>query len=418
MLARIATAIKRQWLWRLLLSRSVVHKYWKPYRINTAYSLALIVLAIPPALVMFPLLLVRALFVGKLLLYELRIQGEFALLVDHFERIRKSRPMSVSRFVVVIRSTFRHKGLAHLYRSQVGCTVLWSTGLSAWTSQMLLLQPRFVLERKILFSKNYFELDIADEPLTPSRRLIRLREKTLSELGLNQKKYVTMAVFTSTAEEQKEQDYDRKHKPRETVGVNLAEPIDYLRSRDVDVILLGFLDTGKSEIPRKVPRLEEFAAVGGHLEVALASGCEYFWTDGNGAQWLRAPFARKVLITNTDENWVHRKYNFSNGFLDKFKTLPWRYQTPSGHLLTWREALEMSPCQPLISTGELIAIRNSPQDIIAAHEEMLAWIHGEPLDNRRQELYLRLESVYVDFPDRYVAPIALSFLSRYPYLLD
>lgn len=125
-----------------------------------------------------------------------------------------------------------------------------------------------------------------------------------------------------------------------------------------------------------------------------------------------------MLITNTDENWVRRKYNFPKEYLDRFRILPWRYQTPSGHLLTLREALERSPCQPLISTGELVAIRNSSSDVVTAHKEMLSWIDGVPLDDQEEELYQRLRSIYTNFPDRYVPPIAVSFLSRYPYLLD
>lgn len=284
MIAQISRTMKREFLWKLLLSRSVVHKYWKPNRLNTLSSVFLIVSAFPVAILVCPLLWLRKLIGRKICVYEFRIQGEFALLIDHFERIRSSRTQDWSSVVVVIRSTFRHKGLAHLYHSQLGCRVMWSVSVSAWLAQVLFLQPTIVLERRILFSKNYFSLDMAVDPISPSNRLLRLREQTLAEIGCSQSKYVTMAVFTSTEDEREEPDYAAKHKPRETAGADLAEPVDFLRAKGIDVIMLGFLDAGKAHVPRQMPRLKEFAAVGGPVEVALASGCKYFWTDGGNGR--------------------------------------------------------------------------------------------------------------------------------------
>ena len=246
MFLNLLSSLKREFLWKLLLSRSVVHTYWSPHRGNTALSMALLLGSVPFAVVVFPLLLVRVLVGGRIDLYELRIQSQFAWLVDNFERIRGSRSGSTAGVVVVVRSTFRHRGLAHLYRSQLRCVVLWSTGFSAWCAQILLLQPKFVIKRTILHSRNYFSLDMAVEPLSPSRRLVRLRERTLAELGCNQSRYVTMAVFTSTSEELADPEYASKTRPRETIGADLAESVDFLRANGIDVIMLGFPDSGKA----------------------------------------------------------------------------------------------------------------------------------------------------------------------------
>jgi len=70
--------VRRQQLWTVLLSKSVVLNYERPYRKNTLYSVALMFLAAPFAAVVFPLLLIRVLVGKKTELYECRIRGEFA----------------------------------------------------------------------------------------------------------------------------------------------------------------------------------------------------------------------------------------------------------------------------------------------------------------------------------------------------
>lgn len=420
MLQRLATSMRRQWLWRILLNRSAVHKYWSPYRKNTLYSVALMLLAAPLAVVVFPLLLVRSAVGRKVDLYELRIQNQFAWLVDHFERIRGSRGGDTAGVVVVVRSTFRHRGLAHLYRSQLRCLVLWSTGFSSLWAQVLLLQPGFLINRIVIHSRNYFALNMAVEPLAPTRRLLRLREHTLAELGCSKSRYVTMAVFTSTKEEQADPEYASKTLSQETIGAEFAESVDFLRATGVDVIMLGFPDSGKAHVPREIPRLSQFGEVGGLHEVALASGCLYLWADFVGAMWLREPFKRLSLNTNVDHRFAGKKtFNFPEAVLETWVSTLLRYQTPGGNLLTLREIMTIEPGFEAVARGELRVIRNSPEDLIDAHREMLSRVDGTwVVDDRIGALQDRLKSIFAEFPELHVLPISPSFLARYPYLLD
>lgn len=396
-----------------------MHDYLNPHRANTLYSVALIFASTPLAVIIFPILLVRVLMGRRVDLYELRIQGEFAWLVEHLERIRGSRSGNVAP-VVVIRATFRHRGLAHLYRSHFRCLLFWTTGWSSLLAQSLLLQPKFVTNRIILHSRNYFSLDMAVDPISPTTRLLRLRDKTLGELGCRKSRYVTMAVFTSTREEQADNDYESKTFYRETTGLDLAESVDFLAANSVDVIMLGFPDTGKAHVPREIPRLSTFGEVGGFHEVALASGCLYFWADCVGAQWLRKPFKRWLLLTNLDKGLAgDKKYNLPQQDLDLWVSTLLRYVTPGGHILTLREMLSCEPGFGAVARGELSVIRNSPTDYVEAHREMLSRVNGTwVVDDQFGALQDRLKKIYSDFPNLHEVPISSSFLARHPYLLD
>jgi len=375
--------------------------------------------AAPFVVLLFPFLIFWFLMAGRIDLYELRIQKEFAWLVECTERIRCSNSERSSLTVLLIRSAFRHSGLAHLYRSQVRWIVLWATGPSVFFAQILLLYPSEFVNRIVLSGENYFSLDMAVKPLSPSRRLLRLRERTLAELGCSQSRYVTMAVFTSTKEEQADPEYASRTLPRETIGADLAESVDFLRANGVDVIMLGFPDSGKAHVPREMPRLSDFAQVGGLHEVALASGCLYFWAESVGAFWLREPFKRWGLITNGDERLTRVDMNYPKQVLDKWIYTLIRYRTPSGNFLTMRESMSHGSCFESVARGELIAIRNSPVDLVEAHREMLLRANGSfVVNDRLKTLQEQLSGVYADFPQYAKLPIAGSFLNRYPYLLD
>jgi len=272
----------------------------------------------------------------------------------------------------------------------------------------------------ILDSRNYFTFEMAVEPLAPTRRLLRLRERTLTELGCSQSRYVTMAVFTSTKEEQADPEYASKTFSQETIGAELADSVDFLRATGVDVIMLGFPDSGKAHVPREIPRLSQFGEVGGLHEVALASGCLYFWSDYVGTQWLRKPFERWVLLTNVDKSIAgYKNYNLPQQELNLWISTLVRYITPGGHLLSLREILSLEKGYGAEARGELRVIRNSPEDLIAAHREMLSRADGTwVVDDRIGSLQDRLKSIFAEFPELHVLPISPSFLARYPYLLD
>lgn len=406
-------------LWKLLSSRSAAHRFWSPTRKNTLGSIALILTAIPFVSLAFPIAALLFILGKHVRVYELRVDGEFAWLVDHLERVRERAPTKRVLAVVVVRSSIRHKGLAHLYRFGSGCFILWSTGMSVLLAQILFLLPQRIIRKERIYNNNYFLFDMSTIPMAPTRKLARIRSKTLKDLGSGHSPYVAMAVFTSTIAEKADSHYSVKYEQRETIGSELVEPISFLRSLEIDVMMLGFPDSDKAFIPYDLPRLSEFGCLGGLHEVALASGCLYFWSDAVGAHWLREPFKKRVLITNHDEIFVPKRFNFPPEVLEKYRILPLRFQSPSGNLLTFREALKRTPCFSEVASGELLAIRNSPTDIIHAHQEMLALVSGElTYEDEIGELYERLEQLYSDFPDLNIPPVAKSFLLNHSYLLD
>ena len=215
-----------------------------------------------------------------------------------------------------------------------------------------------IIRNTILSGENYFSLDVAVEPLSQSRRLLRVRERMLAELGYGQSRYVTMAVFTSTAEEQADPEYASRTLPQETIGVDLAEPVDFLRSSGVDVSMLGFPDSGKAHVPREMPRLFNFAKVGGLHEAALASGCLYFWADCVGAQWLREPFKRSVLVTNLEDA-IPKSHNIPHEVSAKYLLTIRRYRTLGGNLWTLREIFSYKSCFEDVAPGESEVRRSS-----------------------------------------------------------
>jgi len=408
-----------RYLWKLLASRSAAHRFWSPTRKNTLGSIALILTAIPFVALAFPIAALLFILGKRVQVYELRVDGEFAWLVDHLERVRERASRNRFPVVVLVRSSFRHKGLAHLYRFGSGCFILWSRGTSVLLAQILLLLPKRIIRREHIYNNNYFLLNMSTIPMVPTRKLVRVRNRTLENLGCSQSRYVTMAIFTSTDAEKNDCHYSIKYQPRETIGSELVEPVLFLRNLEIDVIMLGFPDSGKAHIPIRVPRLSEFGNLGGLHEVALASGCLYFWSDFVGAQWLREPFKKRVLITNHDEIFVPKRFNFPPEVLENYRIVPLRFQSPAGNLLTFREALNRSPCFSQFGTGKLFAIRNSPTDIICAHQEMLTLVNGEFIESDEiGELYERLERLYSDFPDFHLPPVAASFLFNHSYLLD
>lgn len=409
----------RQLIWALLLKRSPVHQIWAPNRRNTALSLFLIILMLPLSFLILPILALRVLLVGKITIYELKPYGEFAFLVYMFERIRGNELASHQRGIILIRAPFRHKGLTHLYRSHLHCPVYWSSGANVLLAQVMLLQPSLFVDRIALTTDDFVRYGMVDEPVTPSVKLTRLRNKTLAKQDVDPSRYVALAVYTSTLEEKHDPGYSWKSVVRETVGTQLARGVDFLKSSGVDLVMLGFPDTGEAHVPRKFPRLADFGRIGGLHEVALASGCLYFWADDVGAQWLREPFKKPVLLTNAAEVFGPKRY-FSEDTVRRFMSVPIRFQSAEGHLLTIREQLSMSSRRfEAFAKGEIRIIRNSPDDIVEAHKEMLSRVDGTwVVEDQVQEMYERLEKIYSEFPQYPNRLLPTGYLLRYSYLLD
>jgi putative glycosyltransferase (TIGR04372 family) len=184
-----------------------------------------------------------------------------------------------------------------------------------------------------------------------------------------------------------------KSRVLESNGEVLALGVDYLRSRGLDVIMLGSPDVGPSHVPRILPRLSEFGSLGGPHEVALASGCEYFWTDNVGAWWLAFPFNRPVLCTNDA-----RPLGVSQAV-----TCYVQYRTLDGELLTWRQLLyrQIVEGRSLLgdaSRGELVMVKNSPEEIVAVHQEMIERVAGTYReDAQTRQLRAKFGAVYEEF---------------------
>jgi hypothetical protein len=136
--------------------------------------------------------------------------------------------------------------------------------------------------------------------------------------------------------------------------------------------------------------------------------------------WLREPFKRLALITNVDHRFSGKKtFNFPEAVLETWVSTLLRYQTPGGNLLTLREIMTIEPGFEAVARGELRVIRNSPEDLIAAHREMLSRVDGTwVVDDRIGALQDRLKSIFAEFPELHVLPISPYFVARHPYLLD
>lgn len=368
---------------------------------------------------LFPLSLVLVVLGKKLEFYELRVYGEFAWLVDNLERVRKSREGTSTLGFILVRSSLRHEGLSHLYRVALKCLVMWSSGMSAFCAQVLLLQPRNCFNKFVISPDHVSVYSMAESTLKPTRRIARVRQETLESIGCKRRKYIAMAVFTSTKEEIADDHYQMKFAQRESVGTGLTESLDFLDARGIDVVMLGYGDTGKARIPRSIPRLVEFGEVGGLHEVALASGCMYFWTDGDdGAQWLRKPFQLPVVASNGDFCW-RKSLNIHKSAAKQFLSVPVRYRSQSGHMLTIREIMNIEDHGKAVASGQISLIRASSKEVVEAHREMIerinnTWIDDDIVLDQRDQLI----RIFSEIPTHEPKGISSYFLSQHSYLLD
>ena len=224
-----------------------------------------------------------------------------------------------------------------------------------------------------------------------------------------------MAVHTSHYDEAENNRYAFQERARESVGSELVHGVDYLKTNDVGLVLLGAPDSGISRIPRSIPRLHEFGKHGGVEEIAVVSGCTYFWTDDVGAWWLAVPFGKPILFTNFSRILIR------NGIQPRgHLVVPARYETINGQKLTFRQLLaSRSPTYKAAARGQLKMIRNSSDEIVYGHREMIArcrgtWTDDQSMRERRE----RLRQIFDEYPEWHPLSVSSWFLQKHEYLLD
>jgi len=405
-----------------LLRRSSVRSRRYQNRSNTWYSLAVLVAAAPLAIALYVVLSVRVLArLPRPIVFVLQIQGEFARLPEYLERVRGCLTVR-SRPLVLILDYPRHLGFQELYGHQLGWRLVWPKGVQNLINQAFLLQPSRVVTLEYLWltpigSAKNRERPFATRALSPGPRLVSIRAETLHRMRLDNCRYVALAVFTRQYEIDTNPQNADKTAWAESIGCDLAQACDVLSTNGVHTVLLGSPDTGVSRVPRMLPRLSEFAKFGGPTEVALASRCEYFWTDGGvGAWWLSSPFRRPVLFTNC------RGVDFQHYAHPPVFTmvLPMRLQSQSGREFTLREMLENPGLRKSAARGgDVKAIRNTSDEVAAANREMLARIDGTWREEGSiRALQIRAAEVFADFPQYVNLLIPSDFLAGHPRFLD
>lgn len=350
----------------------------------------------------------------RLGLIVLAVDGEFAPVVELMELLRTSpvdeRPW---RYLLVL-SKYKHQALDALYSEALHCRIIRSGKLSHIAQQVLLLQPDWIVSITELRGSRTFVLP--ERALEVSSHLANLRKTSLESIGLGNQKYVAMAVFSLKYDEERDCRELAKVKILESNGSELVSGIDYLRDLGIGVVLLGSEDTNNSRIPRDLARLSALGPLGGAHEVALASGCEYFWNDFDvGAWWLGLPFKRPILTTNKPRIRLKTK-------LDGYEHLvvPVRYQHRDGTDIGFRELLSMKSAPfKAASRGEILMIRNSPDEIVEAHREMVSRISGQWSDDSHQQfLREKCQRIFLDFPDTNPMNISAYFLAKHSHLLE
>lgn len=411
MSSRSPTAFLRACVSEFLTERSILRHHKHPSRKNSLQSLAFIVVAFPFAIFVLPFLLLWRMFGKQLFVTVLATDGEFGPFMNLMEFMR-GQPRRNDEILFVL-SRQRHKTFGALYRSELGRPILWSNGVFGLAQQVVLLQPKLLVEIRQLTPVVANEMP--EHSVRLSAEFQAIRTETLKSIDLLESRYVAMAVHTTQYDEEANVRYAKKEASRESNGEELAQAIDFLAGQNIHTVLLGAKDTRKSHIPRNIPRLSEFGQHGGPQEVVIASGCEYFWTDDVGAWWLAVPFGRPVLFSNFTRILIRRGVQ-PRGHL----VVPARYETLDGRKLTFEEILATrSPTYKAVSRGELRLIRNSPEEIIEGHREMIARVAGTWEDDAvGQELQSRLRSVFSRYERWHPLNVSSFFLKQHPYLID
>jgi putative glycosyltransferase (TIGR04372 family) len=385
------------------------------------------VYSLPLALIVFVFLIIRRAWAGPLETYVLQTDGEMGHLVFYLETVREDAGQKSRPPLVLVLNFPWHAGFDELYANGLGWRILWPKRIAGLVSQALLLQPRFV-RSEIRMNQNYLKKMIflgqqkgvarptvlSWTALEPTHKLVNRRRTLLRSVGLEDFRYVLLSVFSRAWEEEMNPQYAHKTRPKETKGAELAAGIDYLYREGVGVVLVGAEDSGDSRIPREFPRLRDIGSFGGLDEVALASACCFFWTDAVGAHWIAKPYSTSVLVTN------HYVLGAPREATRPLTVVPLLYQRPNGHICTLTEMIEDSGLfRRVTPRGDLVRIRNTPQEIVEALKEMIARTNGTYVEDE-ESLILRERAaeIYSHYSSYEPFFIASSFLKRHPELLS
>lgn len=399
---------------RYISERAVLRHRQYPSRSNTLSALTFVILVLPLAAAVAPVFVLKRLKRGqKLGITVLAIDGEFGPLIETLEELRARGVERCRGGYILVLSKHRHETLSTTYGRLLQCKVLWSDKRGRILQQVLLLQPKRVFTISRLIGGKMFPLAKAALSLSPA--VEALGNKTLQKIGCEPDAFVALAVYTLRYDQERTPKTADKTTPLETNGSELIEGVRFLRSSGIEVVLLGSDDTGRSKIQLDFPRLSDFGCLGGAHEIALASQCKYFWTDDVGAWWLALPFKRPVLMTNK----ARLRFQVDLTEYPHLMT-PIRYRRPNGSELTFREILSMKSAPfKAVSRGELIMIRNSPTEIVDAHEEMMGRLAGTWIDDEESlHLFNECQKVFQEFPDAFPLRISARFISKYQYLLS
>lgn len=396
---------------QFLFRTSVVRYRKHPNPSNSWFALFFVLISVPLAILIFPCLLVYVALKKRLAVLVLATDGEFGPFMHLMEHLR-GQDTSTADFVFVL-SSKRHQTLSQLYRKELSIPIMWAHRFARLLQQAVLLQPPFLVKSRVLTP--VIANEMCSHSVEVPMKLCEERVRILEEIRLSQQDYVAMAVHTSQYDELENDRYAFQERARESVGSELVDGVDYLRANDLGLVLLGAPDSGRSHIPRSIPRLHEFGRHGGVEEIAVVSGCTYFWTDDVGAWWLAVPFGKPILFTNFSRILIR------NGIQPKgHLVVPARYETINGQKLTFRQLLaSRSPTYKAAARGELRMVRNSSEEIIHAHGEMIArcrgtWIEDQSMRQRRE----RLRQIFDEYPEWHPLSVSSWFLQKHEYLLD
>jgi putative glycosyltransferase (TIGR04372 family) len=382
------------------------------------FALAIYLVSVPLTVGLAILLAVRRIFCAPYQVLVLAVDNEFAGVVDMLELARTDYEQEIRYDAILVLSKFRHQTISNLYSEVLKTRILWGSGCSKLFQQALLLQPKCNLSKTYRVNST-FHLKVKkhyiNRPIPIPNDLVMLRKKLFDQLALRDSEYITLSVFTLDYERERNRRFLSSVQLLESNGAELAPALDNLASLGYRTIRVGSRDTGRAAIPRAISRLEEFGVLGGPEEVVLASSCKYFWTDDVGAWWLSAPFMKPVLVTNAKFRTEPKPSRGRDIYVIR------RYETLDGRPLTLREMLEYdgSPFKDAVK-GALRMIRNSAEEIIEAHQEMLArldgtWSETLAMKERRQHV----DQIYHSYQDPHNYPLLLpaKFLQRHEYLL-
>jgi len=360
-------------------------------------------------------LIVRRVFLAPLRIVVVAPETSFSFFVGFMELLRGRSTETQKPDLVIVLDRWPHFAFGELYETELSTRIVWSKGLYRLVYQALLLQPQqLVSVERLDWRSLRREFHLSNQPMSIPEALEKLGRTTLQQIGCAGRKLVALSVYTRDYDEERSPypGYAHTRKDLETVGTELNDAISFLKSENIDVVLLGSPDTGRSRIPRDIPRLGEFGTLGGPHEVAIASGCDYFWTDAVGAAWLCFPFRRPWLITNQYSLRTDRHLSVMDHL-----AIPVRFLSRDGRLMTIREELAAKP--PFSKMDEYQWIRNSPEEIVEAHKEMLARLDGTWVESpAAQEVQRRYEDIFVEFPQYYPLKISTTFLIKHQYLLE